>query len=181
MSEPTEGIVARIAAELRREFGADWRAVAARNQDLALLAAACTGYRMALEDRRDELLAALATAPVAERVTPAPEGSAVRHTFCPACKGEFQFSRRPGGPCPFCGEPLPNAAGSSAPACSADGWYWASLKAFNTPPRIVEMRRGEGYECGCELSRKAEEYLLLEGPLKPNAGIERPTKPQKED
>jgi hypothetical protein len=64
-----------------------------------------------------------------------------------------------------------NAAGSSAPACSADGWYWASLKAFNTPPRIVEMRRGEGYECGCELSRKADEYLLLEGPLKPNDSI----------
>jgi hypothetical protein len=106
VSEPTEGIVSRIADELSREFGPNWRLVAERNRDLALLAAACTGYRMALEDRRDELLA---TAPAAERVTPAPEGSAVRHTFCPACKGEFQFSRRPGGPCPFCGEPLPNA------------------------------------------------------------------------
>jgi hypothetical protein len=63
-----------------------------------------------------------------------------------------------------------SAGEPSSPATySADGWYWASLKAFNTPPRIVEIRRGDGYECGCELSRKANEYLLLEGPLKPNA------------
>jgi hypothetical protein len=59
MSEPTEGIVARIAAELRREFGPDWRAVAARNQDLAFLSAACVGYRMALEDQRASFVAQL--------------------------------------------------------------------------------------------------------------------------
>jgi hypothetical protein len=64
MSEPTEGIVARIADELSREFGPNWRAVAERNQDLALLAAACVGYQMAFVDQRDELLAALATEPV---------------------------------------------------------------------------------------------------------------------
>jgi hypothetical protein len=57
---------------------------------------------------------------------------------------------------------------SSSPAYSADGWYWASLREFCTPPRIVEIRRGKGYECGCELSRKASEYLLLDGPLRPS-------------
>jgi hypothetical protein len=58
--------------------------------------------------------------------------------------------------------------GSSEPAPPADGWYWAELRKFCTPIRIVEIRRGKGYECGCELPRKASEYLLLEGPLKPN-------------
>jgi hypothetical protein len=59
MSEPTEGIVARIAAELRREFGPNWQAVAERNQDLAFLSAACVGYRMALEDQRASFVAQL--------------------------------------------------------------------------------------------------------------------------
>jgi hypothetical protein len=56
---PTEGIVARISDELRREFGADWRAASARNQDLAFLSAACVGYRMALEDQRASFVAQL--------------------------------------------------------------------------------------------------------------------------
>jgi hypothetical protein len=49
-----------------------------------------------------------------------------------------------------------------------DGWYWAALREFCTQPRIVEIRLGKVYECGCELSRKASEYLLLDGPLEPN-------------
>jgi hypothetical protein len=39
--------------------------------------------------------------------------AAVLHTLCPVCGGEFQFRRRAGGPCPFCGEMLPNAGGEA--------------------------------------------------------------------
>ena len=60
MLESTESIVSRIAAEVKREFGPDLLAGATRNPELALISAACVGYRMALVDQRNETFDRLA-------------------------------------------------------------------------------------------------------------------------
>jgi hypothetical protein len=58
MPESVQDITARIAAEIRREFAAGEFVVAAcRNPELAMVAAACVGYRMALVDQRNEMVA----------------------------------------------------------------------------------------------------------------------------
>ncbi len=62
MIESTESIVSRIAAEVKREFGPGLLAGATRNPELALISAACVGYRMALEDQRNEVFDRLADA-----------------------------------------------------------------------------------------------------------------------
>jgi hypothetical protein len=68
MPESVQDITARIAAEIRREFAAGEFVVAAcRNPELAMVAAACVGYRMALEDQRRDFGAALEAARGLER------------------------------------------------------------------------------------------------------------------
>ena len=62
MIESTESIIQRITAEVRREFGPGLLAGATCQPELALISAACMGYRMALVDQRNEMFAAVTAA-----------------------------------------------------------------------------------------------------------------------
>ena len=62
MIESTESIIQRITAEVRREFGPGLLAGATCQPELALISAACVGYRMALVDQRNEMFGRLADA-----------------------------------------------------------------------------------------------------------------------
>jgi hypothetical protein len=78
MIESVQDITARIAAEIRREFSPGEFAAACRNPELSMIAAACVGYRMALEDQRRDFAGMLeATRGLERKATVMADGAGV--------------------------------------------------------------------------------------------------------